>query len=105
MLDAGMDAWINKHRRLASELYSKLPKHGYMRIVKDGRFLSNSVAAFGIPHGHTAESVIERLREGGYVISEGMGNLKGKAIRIGTMGDISREDIANAISILQDAVS
>ena len=76
-----------------------------MRIVKDGGFLSNSVAAFRIPDGRTAESVIEKLREGGYVISEGMGSLKGRAIRIGTMGDISREDIADVISILQDAVS
>ncbi len=104
MLDAGMNEWMEKHRRLAAELYSRLPEYGYARVVKDGRFLSNSVAAFEVPHGCTAESVTGRLREGGYVVSEGMGSLKGKAIRIGTMGDISREDISDVISILQDLV-
>jgi aspartate aminotransferase-like enzyme len=103
MLEAGMDEWMGKHMRLAAELYSELPKHGYARVVKDSRFLSNSVTAFEVPQGHTSRSVMSRLMEGGYVVSEGMGSLKGKSIRIGTMGDVSGEDISNVIGILQDA--
>jgi aspartate aminotransferase-like enzyme len=48
--------------------------------------------------------VLQTCRDQGFVISGGQQQLKGKIFRIGTMGDITRDNILAMLASFEDAV-
>ncbi len=103
MLDAGMDDWIEQHRRRAGILYEKMPRIGYTPIVENEDCRSNSVTAFRIPDRLTPAQVMAAANEGGFDISSGLGELSASVIRIGTMGDVSESDMNAVVDALSQA--
>ena len=100
MLDIGLPEWVEMHRKRARILYDSLPKYGYEMLVQKEEYRSNSVTAFRVPEGLTSADVISRFYANGYGISAGMGGLAKSVIRIGTMGDVSEEDMRRAVEII-----
>lgn len=63
---------------------------------------SNTVVAAGVPAGIDAAALLKTMREDcGVVLSGGQLELKGKIIRMGTMGDVSQTDVLSAIGSLE----
>ena len=80
-------------RALRLELYSKEGAH------------SVTVVAIRIPEGTDADAIRKELREQrGVVIGGGQGELKGKIIRIGTMGDLTQTDVLGMLGALEIAL-
>jgi aspartate aminotransferase-like enzyme len=90
ILSMGLTNYQQLHRERAGFLYSSIK----LRSVAEGVHRSNTVAAF---YTDKASEIIERLRNQGYIIAGGLGELKGKIIRIGVMGDISMEDLRKVV--------
>ena len=83
----------NGAEAMGLRVFSRAPNH------------SVTVAALHVPEGIDPASTIRTAREGGYVFSGGQMQLKGKIFRIGTMGDISRDDLLGAIDALESALA
>ncbi|MDQ2679861.1 MAG: alanine--glyoxylate aminotransferase family protein, partial [Candidatus Eremiobacteraeota bacterium] len=63
---------------------------------------SNTVVAAYVPSGLDAAKLLKTMREDrGVVLSGGQLELKGKIIRMGTMGEISQTDILGALGCLE----
>ena len=99
IVEYGVNNWVEKHSVRAERLYSILGKH-LEPLVKFESYRSNTVTAFKLPCGVTASDIIRTVKSRGYVIARGMGELREKIIRIGTMGDITLNDINNVINIV-----
>ncbi|MFN2448520.1 MAG: aminotransferase class V-fold PLP-dependent enzyme, partial [Candidatus Baltobacteraceae bacterium] len=66
---------------------------------------SVTVVAGNMPHGVEAATLLRKLREErGVVLSGGQLELKGKIIRMGTMGDVSQTDVLGAIGAIEMAL-
>lgn len=66
---------------------------------------SVTVVAIRLPHGIDGDAIRKTLREDrGVVIGGGQLELKGKIIRIGTMGDLSQTDVLGALGALEIAL-
>ncbi len=66
---------------------------------------SNTVVAARVSRGIEASALLKTMREDrGVVLSGGQLELKGKIVRMGTMGDISQTDILGAIGALEIAL-
>jgi alanine-glyoxylate transaminase/serine-glyoxylate transaminase/serine-pyruvate transaminase len=67
---------------------------------------SVTVVAAYPPGGVDAAALLKTLREGyGVVISGGQGELTGKIVRFGTMGDVAINDLLGAIAALELALA
>lgn len=91
--EEGLERRIARHTKVAAGLRADLIELGF-KPVGPASILSNTVACFTPPAGVDANVLVRRLREEhGIFISGGLGPLRGKTIRIGTMGTQSDPEI------------
>ena len=84
--DEGLEARIARHAKVGARLRAGLADLGF-KAVGPAAFLSNTVACFAPPDGVDPARLVRRLRDEHKIyISGGLGPLRGKTIRIGTMG-------------------
>ena len=82
----GLEARVARHEKMAARLRAGLTDLGFSPFGPP-ELLSNTVACATPPHGVDANTVAKRLRlEHNIYVSGGLGPLRGKTIRIGTMG-------------------
>jgi aspartate aminotransferase-like enzyme len=66
---------------------------------------SVTVVAANVPQGVDAATLLRKLREErGVCLSGGQLELKGKIVRMGTMGDVSQTDVLGALGALEMAL-
>jgi alanine-glyoxylate transaminase / serine-glyoxylate transaminase / serine-pyruvate transaminase len=91
--EEGLEARIARHAKVAARLRAGLLDLGF-KAIGPTALLSNTVACFAPPPGVDPASLVKRLKdEHGIYISGGLGPLRGKTIRIGTMGTQSDPEI------------
>src|SRR5881296_3553518 len=84
--EEGLEARIARHAKVAARLRDGLGELGFSPLGA-ANLLSNTVTCFAPPAGVDANRLVRRLRdEHNIYISGGLGPLRGKTIRIGTMG-------------------
>jgi aspartate aminotransferase-like enzyme len=76
-----------------------------MEIFSQPDAHSVTVVAGNVPAGVEAATLLRKLREErGVVLSGGQLELKGKIVRMGTMGDVSQTDVLGALGALEIAL-
>ncbi|MGH7660143.1 MAG: pyridoxal-phosphate-dependent aminotransferase family protein, partial [Vulcanimicrobiaceae bacterium] len=75
-----------------------------LRLFSQPPYHSNTVVAIHCPERVEASAVLQTCRDQGFVISGGQQQLKGKIFRIGTMGDITRDNLLAMLGSFEDAV-
>ncbi|CCC82704.1 pyridoxal-phosphate-dependent aminotransferase family protein [Thermoproteus tenax] len=95
ILGLGLERYVEMHRERMDLLYGSVK----LKPVPEPRFRSNTVAAFFV---NDVKSALKSLRDAGYVASAGMGPYKDKVVRVGVMGDVTREDILKVAEVLNN---
>jgi aspartate aminotransferase-like enzyme len=91
--EEGLEARIARHAKVAARLRAGLLDLGF-KAIGPTALLSNTVACFAPPPGVDPARLVKRLKdEHNIYISGGLGPLRGKTIRIGTMGTQSDPEI------------
>jgi aspartate aminotransferase-like enzyme len=97
----GLDAQYERHARFARAVRASLEALGF-EIFSRPDAHSVTVIAARPPEGVDAGTFLKRLRERyGVVLSGGQGELSGKIVRFGTMGDVTEGDIVGAVGAIE----
>ncbi len=97
----GLDAQFERHAHYATAVRAAFEALGFSIFSREDAH-SVTVVAATPRHGIDATALLKNLREEyGVVLSGGQGELAGKIVRFGTMGDISEYDILGAIGALE----
>ncbi len=100
----GAEAVYERHDRYARAIRAFALAHGLELYSRDGAH-SLTVVAIRMPEGIDADDIRKKLREErGIVIGGGQKELKGKLIRIGTMGDLTQTDVLGALGAVEIAL-
>lgn len=92
--EEGLEKRIKRHADCANAMREGLKTLGLKLFPKDERYASNTVtAAWGPPGVPPADLIKKLLEDTGIVIAGGMGETKGKIIRIGTMGTVTKNEV------------
>jgi aspartate aminotransferase-like enzyme len=99
----GAEAVWARHARYASAIRAFAGAIGLRVYSREGAH-SVTVVAIHNPEGIDGDAIRKRLREQrGIVLGGGQTTLKGKIIRIGTMGDLTQADVLGALGALETA--
>jgi aspartate aminotransferase-like enzyme len=97
----GIEAQYARHETYASAIRAAFEALGFTIFSKPNAHSVTVVAAFP-PSGVDAPTFLKHLRENyGVVLSGGQGDLTGKIVRMGTMGDVSTADLIGAIGAIE----
>ncbi|MEM4129358.1 MAG: aminotransferase class V-fold PLP-dependent enzyme [Thermoproteus sp.] len=95
ILGLGLDRYVEIHRERMDLLYGNVK----LDPIPKPQYRSNTVAAF---YCNDPKAALTALRAAGYVASAGMGHLKDRSIRIGVMGDVTKDDIMKVAEVLNN---
>ena len=100
----GAAAVWHRHEMYASAIRAAFEALG-LTIFSQPNAHSPTVVAARVPTGIDAATLLRKLREErGVSLSGGQLELKGKIVRMGTMGDVSQTDVLGAIGALEIAL-
>jgi aspartate aminotransferase-like enzyme len=106
MLDEGLAATYERHRRLGAHTRAGVKALGLRLVPVDERRASDTVTAFWLPEGMNDEDTMEILRvEHDVVLAGGQGELAGQILRIGHMGHVTEADLDEAIAAVGQVVA
>lgn len=96
----GMQAAFARHARFAELVRTQLTRLGFTLVSREDAHSPTVVAAYP-PPGIDPKALLRALRENhGIVLAGGQGELSGKIVRFGTMGDIDESDLRRAIEAI-----
>lgn len=107
-LDVALDELIEEKVEGRIEWYKGLA--GYLRqgvkglglkLLLPPEYQSNTITSIFLPDKITYEYLHDRFKENGFIIYNGLGNLKKNTFRVCNMGDISRKDIQRFLELLE----
>ena len=106
MMEEGIDARIQRHARVAAALRAGLESLG-LELIADPGFRLDPLTTVAIPGGIDDATVRRALLDGYNIeIGGGLGEFRGKAWRIGLMGDSAREtNVFALLSALETILS
>ncbi|HTU70242.1 MAG TPA: alanine--glyoxylate aminotransferase family protein [Candidatus Baltobacteraceae bacterium] len=101
----GLEANVERHAVYARAVRAAFEALGCAIFSRSDAHSVTVVAAYP-PDGVDAATLLKTLRERyGVVISGGQGELTGKIVRFGTMGDVAENDLLGAIAALELALA
>ncbi len=101
LLDDGMEAVYTKHAKIASDVRAGVKDLGLELFPRDEATASNTVTAVKVPEGVELAKLRGLLRtDRNVVVAGGQGSLSGKIFRVGHMGHITEDDVADVMESL-----
>jgi len=95
--EEGLEARCARHAKMSKRLRDGLSALGFKALASP-EFVSNTVTCMSPPDTIDANTLVKRLRlEHNITISGGLGPLRGKTIRIGTMGTQAEPDVIDRL--------
>ena len=102
---AGMSQMFARHVADAQEIRETLHGFGFNLFSQPGAH-SDTVVAVYPPEGIAVSPMLKTLRErDNVIISDGQGELSGKIVRFGTMGDFTHEELETALDAVGRAAN
>jgi len=99
--EEGLNAVLDRHERLSRALQAGGLTMGFT-LFPTAPMTSNTVTVFAVPDGIDGVDIVKRMyQDHGSVIAGSRNALRGKIIRIGTMGAITEDDIITDLEHLE----
>ncbi len=100
----GWDAIYRRHAACGAAARAGLAAMGF-ELYADQAFASDTVTAALVPEGVDWSAFNAELHGRGLVLAGGQGKMKGKIFRIGHLGDVSVDDIVDALEIIEEGAA
>ena len=106
MLKIGKERVFSHHMEMKNYTREKLKENGFSLFVED-EFASQTLTSIKLPDGNDGSAWTREMKEKyGVVVAGGMGEAKGKIIRIAHMGyAVGKEEMDEAIEALKEIAS
>ncbi len=98
----GLERIYARHREVAAYTRERIKAMGLKLVPVDEQYASDTVTAVWWPEGVDGRALARRAREEyGVVLGGGQGKLEGKIFRVGHMGWVTREDVREALDVVE----
>lgn len=106
LLEEGLDAVWARHHRLADGMRAAVDAWDLVRCCRDWRDASDTVTTILTPPGLDAQSLVAHAHRARHLdLGAGLGELAGRAFRIGHLGDLNEGMLLGAIGLVELSLS
>lgn len=103
LLEEGVANRIQRYKKAATLIRKRLDAMG-LKAVLPAEFQSNTITSYYLPQGLTYQTLHDRLKEQGYVIYAGQGQLESKIFRVANMGALTEQDLEGFLAAFQQVL-
>ena len=103
LVNKGIENIISEKRNLRKYIEEKAQKLGFKLLVKNEENRTNTLISI-YREGIVIKSIISALEEKGYTVTGGKGKYAQSLMRIGILGEISKEQIDDFFVIFEEEV-
>jgi 2-aminoethylphosphonate-pyruvate transaminase len=103
LLEEGVANRIQRYKAAAALIRQRMKTLGFQAVLP-AEHQSNTITSYHLPPGLTYAILHGRLKEQGYIIYAGQGQLESKIFRVANMGALSHSDLEGFLSALQKVV-
>ena len=103
LLEEGVANRIQRYRKAATLIRQRLSALG-LKPVLPPELQSNTITSYYLPAGLTYQTLHDRLKERGYVIYAGQGQLESKIFRVANMGALAEQDIEGFLAAFRQVL-
>jgi len=103
LLEEGVPARIQRYKNASAMIRKKMDALG-MKPVLPAELQSNTLTAYHLPDGMTYQRLHDKLKEQGYIIAPGLGQLEGKIFRVANMGALTGQQIEGFLAAFQGTI-
>lgn len=104
LLEESVQGRLNRYQKVSSYLRKEFKRLNLKLLLPD-ELLSNTITALHLPKEMTYAHLHDSLKERGFIIYAGQGQLNKKIFRIANMGELSMDDLEALIVNLQEVLS
>jgi 2-aminoethylphosphonate-pyruvate transaminase len=104
LLDEGVRGRLDRYKKASSYLRKEFRKLDLKLLLPD-ELLSNTITALYLPENITYAHLHDSLKERGFIIYAGQGQLNKTIFRIANMGVLTTDDLEGLIKNLQEVLS
>ena len=101
MLKEGVAKRYERHQRMADMVRGWAMEH--LGLYAEDGFRSNTISVIKL-NGLDFKEFDKRLRQKGFEVSPGYGNVKDETFRIGHMGDLTEKDIQDLLDVMDETM-
>ncbi|HLZ35706.1 MAG TPA: alanine--glyoxylate aminotransferase family protein [Nitrospira sp.] len=102
LLEEGVARRVQRYRKMAALIRERMSKLGIKAVLTPDR-QSNTLTAYYLPEGLAYQPLHDRLKEQGYVIYAGQGNLENKIFRVANMGALTEAQFTAFLDAFEQA--
>ena len=103
LLEEGVSNRIQRFQRYAAIIRQRMESLG-VRAVVHQEYQSNTLTAFYLPDNISYDWLHDRLKERGYVIYAGQGQLESKIFRVANIGALTEKDIEGFLEAFKEVL-
>ncbi len=103
LLEEGVENRIQRYQQAATMIRSSLAQLGIQSLVPEA-YQSNSITAFHLPAGVSYSTLHDQLKQRGYVIYAGQGQLEASMFRIANIGALTDKDLQGFLAAFQEVM-
>jgi len=103
VVDEGMEARFERHRRMAA-LTAEWAKRRGVTFASEAGFRSPTVSCLRPPEGVDPQALLAALAAKGYTVGGGYGRWKDSTFRIGHMGEVFEDDLERLFPVIDETL-
>ncbi|MGE0681538.1 MAG: 2-aminoethylphosphonate aminotransferase [Candidatus Binatia bacterium] len=103
LLEEGVAARVQRYQQAASLLRKGFARLG-LRFLLPAEYRANSLTSMFLPEGMTYQCLHDNLKEHGFVIYEGQGELQTGIFRVANMGHLTEDDFRRFLGALEEVL-
>jgi 2-aminoethylphosphonate-pyruvate transaminase len=100
LMEEGVANRIQRYKKGATLIRDRMEKLGVKPVLTSDK-QSNTITAYHLPEGVTYQSLHDRLKEQGYVIYAGQGQLESKIFRVANMGVLTEAQLVGFLDAFE----
>src|SRR2546427_6118065 len=100
LMEEGVAKRIQRYKKGATLIRDRMAKLGVKPLLTPDK-LSNTITAYHLPEGVIYQSLHDRLKEQGYVIYAGQGQLESKIFRVANMGALTEAQLVGFLDAFE----
>ena len=101
----GLDNYYNYYHDLRVYLESKLQELGMDTSIVEDKNKGNVLVLVKVKEGWDAKVIHDELDERGYIIATGFNENKTKMLRVGVIGEVTKQDIDQFLVVLKEVLN